>query len=134
MTGLLNVYIDEAGDEGFKIPQDFIAGRGASRWFIVAAVAVPAEADRQVASSVNRIKHRLWPNVVGHTKVLHWRGLKHKQKRVVLAELKPEQFVWLAVAMEKTELDRQRFDGRIVRKTKPALKTPLYNYTFTTTR
>lgn len=129
MTGLLNVYIDEAGDEGFKIPAKFVGGQGSSRWFIATAVVVPAEADRQVASSIDRIKAALWPGIPGHRKLLHWRDLKHKQKKLVLAELKSEQFVWIAVAMEKTQLDRTRFDGRIVQKIKPALKTPLYNYT-----
>lgn len=122
------MYIDEAGDEGFKISPTFVGQQGSSRWFVVTAVVVPAQSDRQTAAAVNRIKTKLWPNLIPHKKVLHWRDLKHSQKRVALGELKSEQFRWLSVAMEKDQLKRDRFDSRIVRKDKPWIKAPLYNY------
>lgn len=39
--------------------------------------------------------------------------------------------MWLAAAFEKVcpTVDRTRFDARIVRRTRPDIKTPLYNYT-----
>jgi hypothetical protein len=130
-----NVYIDEAGDEGFKIAPTFVGGQGSSRWFIITAVVVAAEADRQVASSLNRIKSRLWPSSTPqhrnqHSKPLHWKELKHSQKKLVLGELRSEQFTWMAVAFEKChpKLDRTKFEAQQVRKIRPDLKTPLYNY------
>jgi hypothetical protein len=131
---IFNVYIDEAGDEGFKIAPTFVGGQGSSRWFIITAVVVAAEADRQVASSLNRIKSRLWPTTpqhqTQHSKPLHWKELKHNQKKVVLNELRSEQFTWIAVAFEKCHpnLDRSKFEAEQVRKSRPDLKTPLYNY------
>jgi hypothetical protein len=130
-----NVYIDEAGDEGFKITPTFVGGQGSSRWFIITAVVVAAEADRQVASSLNRIKSRLWPTTPPqhrnqHSKPLHWKELRHNQKKVVLSELRSEQFTLMAVAFEKChpKLDRSKFEAQQVRRIRPNLKTPLYNY------
>lgn len=123
-----NIYVDESGDEGFKIPAAFRGGEGSSRWFILAAAVVPAETDLAVSRSIDRIKSRLWPDCIPHEKVLHWTKLSQAQKLVVRSELQGEEFVWLAVLLDKGRLDRSKFDARIVRQSRPDLRTPLYNY------
>jgi hypothetical protein len=132
LVGTLTAYIDDSGDEGFQgIPVTFVPG-GPSRWFVIAAVVVPSEGDLAVATSINRIKRRLWPNSPkGQQQPLHWTRLKHSQKRVVIAELLPESFTVIAAAFEKchARTDRTKFDAKIVRQTNPNLKTPLYAYT-----
>ena len=70
----MNAYIDEAGDEGFV--------DGASQWFVISAVVVKKEMDRDVARVIDDIKARLWGTVTRQP--LHWVRLKHDKKRVVI--------------------------------------------------
>ncbi|MDP2948168.1 MAG: DUF3800 domain-containing protein [Chloroflexota bacterium] len=120
-----NVYIDEAGDEGFEF------SKGSSTWFVLAAAIVEAAKDQETAAAINRIKNRLWPHKVDQWRQpLHWSRLKHPQKRVVIQELVKEDFTVIAVAFEKShsQLDRSRFDPRAVRVKSPQLKATLYLY------
>lgn len=52
-----NVYIDEAGDEGFKFKCD--CGRGSSKFFVLSTIIVKQELDQGLASLVNELKQIL---------------------------------------------------------------------------
>lgn len=124
----LNVYIDESGDEGFSIAEQ-VGGQGSSRWFVVAAVIVRSDRDRNVAESVNRIKSRLGKDVSSQKgKPLHWTKLRHPQRHVVLEEVKNEEFSWIGVALEKLKLDPTKFDSHLTRKKNSNVGCPLYHY------
>lgn len=98
---ILNAYIDEAGDEGFKA--------GSSQWFIISAVVVEQSNDRDVARVINDIKYRLWGNVTRQP--LHWVKLRHKKKQVVIQEIQRHNFILFSVALEKKYLAPERFDS-----------------------
>lgn len=120
-----NVYIDEAGDEGFEF------SRGSSTWFVLAAAIVEAANDQITATAINRIKDRLWPQKGDPWRQpLDWSRLKHPQKRVVVQELIKEDFGLIAVAFEKShpQFDQSRFNPKIVRAKSPQLKSTLYFY------
>lgn len=88
---LFNCYIDEAGDEGIET--------GGSRWFILGALVVPAEADLQISTMVNRVKIRF-----GHDDrfVLQWKKVKkHSQKLYICQEYQTEEWVVMCVAADK---------------------------------
>jgi hypothetical protein len=120
-----NAYIDESGDEGFQFE------KGSSSWFVLAAAVVDSTQDLSVASSINRIKHRLWPRKSGvYQYPLHWKDLGHPQKKVVIQELTGEDFILLAVAFDKEhpKFNRDRLDPRRVRARTPRIKSALYFY------
>ena len=116
---ILNAYIDESGDEGFK--------PGASQWFIVSAVVVKQANDRVVASAINEIKHRLWGNITRQP--LHWVRLRHEKKRVVIHEMSKQNFTLFAVALEKKYLVRERFDSHYDRQNRMKFRWAMYFYT-----
>lgn len=88
-------YIDESGDEGI--------GTGGSDWFVLTGFVVDATDDLQVARLVNRIKKEL---KIPPKKILHWRDLRHLEKKFVAEELSKEPLVISYVAMCKDRLDR----------------------------
>lgn len=114
----LNCYIDEAGDEGFKV--------GSSAWFILCGVIVKEEVDREVARSINEIKLRLWGNTSNQP--LHWSKLKHEKKRIVVQELSKRDFIVISVALEKRYLDRTRFDSHYDRAHRMRFRWAMYFY------
>lgn len=68
------VYIDEAGDEGFK----FLDGeRGSSRWFVLSATVVRKSNDLKMVEAAKEARR-----VLGRPDkyVLHFRDLKHEQR------------------------------------------------------
>lgn len=115
---ILNAYIDEAGDEGFKA--------GASQWFIISAVVVEQSSDRDIARVINNIKCRLWGNVTRQP--LHWVKLRHDKKRVVIQEMSKENFVLFTVAFEKKYLARERFDSQYDRENRMQFRWAMYFY------
>lgn len=115
---ILNAYIDESGDEGFK--------PGSSQWFIMSAVVVDQDDDRDVAKVINDIKSRLWGNVTRQP--LHWTRLHHDKKRVVIKELKDKRFTLFLVALEKKYLVRERFDSHYDRDNRMRFRWAMYFY------
>jgi hypothetical protein len=74
------VYVDEAGDEGFK----FLDGeRGSSRWFVLSATIIRKSNDRQLVE-LGRAARKLLQKPEKY--VFHFRELKHEQ-RVPLVRL-----------------------------------------------
>lgn len=114
----MNAYIDEAGDEGFV--------DGASQWFVISAVVVKKEMDRDVARVIDDIKTRLWGTVTRQP--LHWVRLKHDKKRVVIQEIGKKEFVLFGVALEKKYLARERFDSRYDRENRMRFRWAMYFY------
>jgi len=115
---ILNAYIDESGDEGFK--------PGASQWFIISAAVVKQANDRGVASVINEIKHLLWGEVTRQP--LHWVRLRHEKKRVVINKIKEKDFTLFAVALEKKYLARERFDSHYDREHRMKFRWAMYYY------
>jgi hypothetical protein len=115
---VFHAYIDEAGDEGFK--------PGATSWFVLSAIVVEEERDREVAHSINDIKLRLWG--VTSNQPLHWSKLKHEKKRVVVQELLRHDFTIISVAFEKKYLDRTRFDSHYDRANRMKFRWAMYFY------
>lgn len=115
---VLNAYIDEAGDEGFRT--------GASHWFILSSVVVKQSNDRDAARMVNDIKYRLWGNVTRQP--LHWVRLRHEKKQVVIQEIQKHDFTLFAVALEKKYLTPERFDSHYDRENRMKFRWAMYFY------
>jgi hypothetical protein len=98
---VFNVYVDEAGDEGFVFNQQ--PPMGSSRWFIVAGVIVRQDEDLNVSHAIDRIKDRLqWStDPIRRRRALHWRKLGHAQKLMVSGELAQEPLTSVHVCMWK---------------------------------
>lgn len=88
-------YIDESGDEGIDT--------GGSDWFVLTGFLVHADDDLQVARLVNKIKKELR---IPSRKVLHWRDLRHLEKKFVADELSKQPSVISYIAMCKDRLNR----------------------------
>lgn len=115
---VLNAYIDEAGDEGFR--------EGSSPWFVMSSVVVSHTKDRDIARVINDVKYRLWGKVTRQP--LHWVRLPHNKKRVVIQELSRSDFTLFAVALEKKYLARERFDSRYDRENRMKFRWAMYFY------
>lgn len=93
-------YLDEAGDEGYKFEA------GSSQWFILAGVIVKDTDDLKVSRTIDRIKTRFgWVSRQKSRRPLHFRKLKHEQKKVVMQELEKEPFTLITVSICKPELN-----------------------------
>ena len=68
------VYIDEAGDEGFKF---FDGELGSSRWFVLSAVVVRKTNDQKLVQLAKDVRVLLNKPP---KKALHFRDLKHEQR------------------------------------------------------
>lgn len=115
MENEFNVYIDEAGDEGFTIKE----GRWvSSRWFILGALVVRKTNDLTVSRSLDEIKRTLgWrPN-----SPLHFTKLSHDQKKLVISVIKRTGLIRCCYVA----IDKQAFDQPTILKT---AKGFLYNY------
>lgn len=80
MSASFVAYVDESGDEGFKfLPHE----QGSSRWFVLSALVIRKENDRQVVQLARQARELLRKEPKA---VLHFRHLKHEQ-RVPLARM-----------------------------------------------
>lgn len=95
-----HVYIDEAGDEGFKTPET--PGRGSSEWLVLAGLIVPEEDDLGLSRCVDSLRTLLKKPP---PRPLHFRRLRqHSQKRAAMALLAGEAFMFSAVAIHKPQI------------------------------
>lgn len=74
------VYIDEAGDEGFKFLPD---GKGSSRWFVLSATVIRSHNDHLLVQAAKKARNVLQKP---DKHALHFRNLKHEQ-RIPLARI-----------------------------------------------
>jgi hypothetical protein len=104
---VFNVYIDEAGDEGFVFNEQ--PPLGSSRWFIVAGVIVKQDNDLEVSRCIDDIRQGLgWAARFGaRPKPLHWRHLNHAQKLMVSGKLGQEPITSIHVCIWKEQIRTQ---------------------------
>jgi len=76
MTASFRVYIDEAGDEGFKFRKN-LSVQSSSDWFVLGAFVTRKETDLETVKVIDDVRKEfsLVPK-----KHVHWRDLKHPQK------------------------------------------------------
>lgn len=111
---VFNVYIDEAGDEGFTRKNGIWVS---SQWFVMGAFIVRSTNDLTVSRSINVIKETLG---IKPTKPLHFTDLSHERKKFVIKTITDVGlFRCTYVAVKKEALDENT----------PLKKRPLlYNY------
>jgi hypothetical protein len=101
-----NVYIDEAGDEGFVFRQD---GTGSSAWFILSAVVIRCINDHHLDKCLLSAKtaFKKVPN-----KPLHFIKLSHGHRKAISAMIAPLPCKLISVnAYKKYNVGRNPFDG-----------------------
>lgn len=104
MPSSFRVYVDEAGDEGFRFSQ------GSSEWFVVGAVVTHAVEDRRVVNIVGEVRSQL-----GKPKgyVLHFRQLRHEQRLPWVAKIASATLRVAVVMVHKPSLaNPQTFGAR----------------------
>ncbi|SFR16850.1 DUF3800 domain-containing protein [Desulfoscipio geothermicus] len=100
MSKVFNAYIDEAGDEGFTIRN---GEWKSSKWFIISALVVPEEFDRDLASVIDDLKDEFRSK--NKLKPLHFRSLNHNRKKKVIQEIVNKgHFKIIGIGINKTRL------------------------------
>jgi len=97
-----NAYIDESGDEGFKIKNGQWVS---SEWFVIGALVTFKERDLDLARTVNAIKTDILKrNALTMLKPLHFVKYDHKQRRAIVNEICAHKkwFRFIAVGVDKT--------------------------------
>lgn len=116
VTNNYNVYIDEAGDEGFKFECNL--GRGSSRFFVLSAIIVKQELDQKLASVVNELKKILKYQEKDIHSPLHFYKMSHEKRKVCVNQLEQfKEFTVISVVFQKESL-----------KEPLKVKSVLYNY------
>lgn len=111
---VFNVYIDEAGDEGFTRKNGVWVS---SQWFVIGAFIVRSTNDLAVSKSVNTIKEKL---NIQPTKPLHFTNLSHDKRKFVIKTITDTGlFRCTYVAMKKEALGEN---------TRLKISPLLYNY------
>ena len=118
---IFNVYIDESGDEGFRIKQGQWVS---SKWFVLGALVVRASNDLIVSRNINSIKADLLSVPADKMlRPLHFQNLSHKKRKAVINEItKTGLFRFIAVGIDKQEI----YDNVV--KAQKAEKQLLYNF------
>ncbi len=98
MTIGFRVYIDEAGDEGFKFSQP---GKGSSQWFVLSAVVVRSECDVETVKLVDTVRVRL--NKPPRSP-MHFRKLKHEHRLPFVAAISSAPLRTISVLMHKPSI------------------------------
>lgn len=93
-----NVYIDEAGDEGFVFNQP---GKGSSRWFVLSAAITRADTDLQTVKLVDAVRSdlRSQPRTT-----LHFRKLKHEHRLPYVARIASARLRVASVLIHKPSI------------------------------
>ncbi len=76
MATSFRVYIDEAGDEGFKF-REHPAVQRSSDWFVLAAFVARKESDLETVKVIDAVRTEFGLPPKKH---IHWKDLKHPQK------------------------------------------------------
>lgn len=113
---IYNVYIDEAGDEGFKFQCS--SGRGSSKFFVLSAIIVKKELDQKLASVVNDLKSILKYQQKDILSPLHFYKMSHEKRKVCIKQLVDfKEYTIISIVFQKESL------------TEPLkVKSMLYNY------
>ena len=100
---IYNIYIDEAGDEGFK----FICpkGRGSSKFFVLSAIIVNKELDLDLARLVNELKTILKFQKKDILSPLHFYKMSHEKRKACITKLYDfSDFKIISVVFQKEKL------------------------------
>ena len=113
---IYNIYIDEAGDEGFKF--DDRLGKGSSRFFVLSAIIVNKEDDLALSKTVDELKRILNFQSKDILSPLHFCKMRHEKRKVCVNKLTEfAKFSTISVVFEKQKLYGQ-------------LQTPPFLYNF----
>lgn len=113
---VFNVYIDEAGDEGFKF--DKRLGHGSSSFFVLSAIIVQKENDLELARLVNELKVMLKFQKKDMLSPLHFCKMSHDKRKACINKLVDfKNFTIISVIFNKESL-----------KEPLKMKSILYNY------
>lgn len=94
------IYIDEAGDLG--------SGRG-TKWFVISAVIVERQKERQIRQTMNAIKGRL------NVQEIHLRKIADYYRRAYLVnELNNEEFTYVNIIADTDKLDPTKISSPAV--------------------
>ena len=113
---IYNIYIDEAGDEGFKF--DDRLGHGSSNFFVLSALIVKKEDDLSLSKVVDELKKILNFQQKDILSPLHFCKMQHEKRKVCVNKLLEfGHFTTISVVCEK-----QKICGQLL--------TPPYLYNF----
>lgn len=113
---IYNIYIDEAGDEGFKF--DERPGHGSSNFFVLSALIVKKENDLMLSAIVNELKRLFEYQEKDMLSPLHFVKMTHPKRKACVNKLADfKNFSIISVVCEKQKLYGQ-------------LQTPPYLYNF----
>ncbi len=116
INNIFNVYIDEAGDEGFKF--DNRLGHGSSKFFVLSAVIVKKEQDLEFSRLVNNLKIMLNFQKKDMLSPLHFCKMSHDKRKACINKLiEFKDFTIISVVFNKESLIK------LLR-----MKSVLYNY------
>jgi hypothetical protein len=107
MTASFRVYIDEAGDEGFKFRNDLAVQRS-SDWFVLAALITRKVSDLETVKVIDSVRTELGLAAKKH---VHWVGLKHPQKVRYSQIIAGQKVRVIQVAVHKPSLLEQENFG-----------------------
>lgn len=97
-------YIDESGDEGWRF------GSGSSEWFVLSAVVFLKETELQEVKLVDAVRAKMnavrqpGSRFLPEKKPLHFRDLRHEQKRFFVGQIARANLWTLTVAVHKPSL------------------------------
>lgn len=96
-------YVDESGDEGFSFD------RASSRWFVLAAAIIETGDDLTEVKLVDEVraginKNRKPEHQIPEKKPLHFRDLKHDQRKYFASRLGAARLRTVAICVHKPDL------------------------------
>jgi len=101
---IFNIYIDEAGDEGFKFKTN--PKSGSSHFFVLSALIVHKSKDRELANLTTELKQMLNYQHKDIHSPLHFYKLNHDRRKACVNKLAAfEDFTTISVVFEKHKLN-----------------------------
>jgi len=101
-----NVYIDEAGDEGFQFRQ---GAEGSSEWFILSAAITRTDGDLEAVKLIDRVREQLnRPKGA----VLHFQRLKHEHRLPLLDAIGHARIRSVSIMIYKPALDADLYSSK----------------------
>lgn len=96
------IYVDESGDEGFRFDS------GSSRWFVLSAVVSRAEDEPSHVALVNDVRDQInavrTTNKIPPKKPLHFRDMKHPERKLLASRIAESNLVTVSVLIDKTRI------------------------------
>lgn len=89
------VYVDESGDEGF------VFDKGSTHWFVISAVITRRQNDLQTVSLAYKMRQQLGRPL---HKALHFRDLKHEQRKPYVTSIAGAPLRIITVAIHKPSI------------------------------